>query len=413
MDRRTAELWDEQDPLSAFREEFEIPGDRPVYMDGNSLGRPPAAAVSAVHEALAEWADRLVGGWEDWVELPALVGDRLGRLVGATAGQVLVCDSTTVNLYKLAAAALSARPQRGTIVAGAEDFPTDRYVLEGLALATGRTLRLLDAPDDDPGALETQLRDAVDDDTALVSLSHVHYRSGARLAGAAVTDLVHQRGALMLWDLAHSAGSVPVDLDGWQADLAVGCSYKYLNAGPGAPGWLYVRRQLQEELRQPIWGWFGRADQFSMGPGYVPAPGVGSHLTGTPGVIALKALDAALGVIERAGMADLWAKSQRLTAMLAELASARLVPLGASLAIPADPGRRGAHITLFHPEAWSWCRTLIERGLVVADFRVPDRIRLGPAPLYTRYVDCFDAVELMAGVLESGLDPAPASRRVT
>ena len=413
MDRRTAEHWDEDDPLAPMRAEFDIPDDRPIYMDGNSLGRPPRATVAAIQAATAEWAGRLVGGWEDWVDLPSRVGDRLGRLIGAGPGQVLVCDSTTVNLYKLAFAALAARPDRGGIVGMAGDFPTDRYVLEGLAAAAGRRLHLLDAADDDPAALEAQLDDAVGDDTALVSLSHVHYRSPARLDGAVVTALAHERGALMLWDLAHSAGSVPVDLDGWEADLAVGCSYKYLNGGPGAPGWLYVRQQLQDELRQPIWGWFGQADQFAMGPRYSPATGIGSHLTGTPGVIALMAVDASLGVIERAGIGALWAKSQRMTAMLTELVGAGLVPLGAAVATPADPDRRGAHVSVSHPDAWAWCRTLIDRGLVVPDFRAPDCVRLGPAPLYTRYVDCFDAVALMADAFRAGLDRPGGRARVT
>ncbi len=413
VDRRTAQSWDDVDPLAPMRAEFDIHDDRPIYLDGNSLGRPPNATVASVKAAAAEWADRLVGGWEEWIDLPTHVGDRLGRLIGAGPGQVLVCDSTTVNLYKLAAAALAARPERRTIVGSAGDFPTDRYVLEGLAAATGRHFHLLDTPDDDAGALEQRLADVVDQDTALVSLSHVNYCSAARVDGAAVTALAHERGALMMWDLAHSAGSVPVDLDGWGADLAVGCSYKYLNGGPGAPGWLYVRRDLQTELRQPIWGWFGRADQFTMGPGYVPAPGVRSYLTGTPGVIALRALDSSLQIIERAGMDALWAKSQRLTAMLADLVVEHLLPLGATLASPLDGDRRGAHVTISHPDAWAWCRTVIDRGLVVPDFRAPDRIRLGPAPLYTRFSECFDAVGLMANAFRAGLDRPAGDPRVT
>lgn len=413
MDRQTAERLDEEDPLAAARAQFAIPRDRPIYMDGNSLGRPARATVEAIERAVAEWGARLVTGWEDWIDLPFQIGDRVGRLVGAGPAQVVVCDSTTVNLYKAVSAALAARPGRSTIVGYAGDFPTDRYVLEGLAGATGRRLRLLDGPDDDPGALEEHLARAVDDDTALVALSHVQYRSGARLDGADLTGLAHDRGALMLWDLAHSAGSVPVDLDGWEADLAVGCSYKYLNGGPGAPGWLYVRRKLQAELRQPIWGWFGRADQFTMGAGYVPAPGVGSFLTGTPGVIGLRGLEASLEVIERAGMEALWTKSRQLTAILSERVVERLSPLGAALASPADPDRRGAHVAVSHPEAWAWCRTLIGRGLLVADFRPPDCIRLGPAPLYTRHVDCFDAVEMMVQAFEQGLDRPSGPARVT
>lgn len=413
MNRQTAERMDREDPLSGLREEFATAADRPIYMDGNSLGRPPKAAVEAIRSAVAEWSERLVDGWEDWIDLPARVGDRLGLLVGAAPGQVLVCDSTTVNLYKLGVAALAARPGRGTIVGSATDFPTDRYVLEGLAEMSDRRLRLVDTPDDDPAALEAELDEVVDEDTALVCLSHVHYRSAARVDGGAITALAHSRGALVLWDLAHSAGSVPVDLDGWEADMAVGCSYKYLNAGPGAPGWLYVRRHLQDEIRQPIWGWFGRAEQFQMGKGYLPAPGVVSHMTGTPGVIALRSLDASLRLMERVGIEALWAKSERMTALLLDLIADELGPLGARAATPGDPARRGAHVTVSHPDARNWCRTLIDRKLVVPDFRPPDRLRLGPAPLYTRYVDCFDAVHLMAETLRGGLDRDGGMTRVT
>ncbi len=418
MDRATAEEMDRHDPLAPFRRRFGVGDDGPIYMDGNSLGRPPLEVTAAVTAGLSDWRDRLVAGWEDWIDLPAAVGDRLGRLLGAAAGQVLVCDSTTVNLYKLAAAALAAGDDRREIVGDAADFPTDRYVLEGLAAATGRRLHLVDtgpAPEvagDDASAAEA-LAGAIGDETALVCLSHVNYRSGARLDVAGLTERAHARGALVLWDLAHSAGAVPVELDRWGVDLAVGCTYKYLNSGPGAPGFLYVRRDLHERLRQPIWGWFGRARQFEMGEGYEPAPGIASYLTGTPGVLGLLAVDASLRLVEEAGIAALWAKSEQLTAMLVELVDEKLVPLGARLATPRRPGSRGAHVSVAHPDAWAWCRTLIERGLVVPDFRTPDVVRLGPAPLYTRYVDCYDAVERMASVLASGLDVVAAPGRVT
>lgn len=417
VDRAAAEEMDRSDPLADFRHRFDPGGDRtgatPVYMDGNSLGRPPREVFEALGAGVQEWAERLVGGWDSWIDLPAAVGDRLGALIGAGPGQVLVCDSTTVNLYKLAAGALDARPDRPTIVGDASDFPTDRYVLEGLAAAAGRRLRLVEDPGGDLAARSAALSEAIDADTALVCLSHVHYRSGARLDAAALTGVAHERGALVLWDLAHSAGSVPVELDRWDVDLAVGCTYKYLNAGPGAPGFLYVNRRLQDRLRQPIWGWFGRAKQFEMAAGYQPAAGITSYLTGTPGVLGLMAVDASLRVIAEAGPGALWAKSERLTAMLVALVDHRLAPLGAALATPRRPEQRGAHVSVAHPEAWAWCRTLIDRGLVIPDFRTPDVIRLGPAPLYTRFVDCFDAIGHMASVLTAGLDPAPAARRVT
>jgi len=409
--RAAAESLDRGDPLAAARELFAIPDSGPVYLDGNSLGRPPGPVLAAIEEGVRQWRHELVGGWQHWIDLPLAVGDRLGRLVGAAPGQVAVCDSTTVNLYKLAWAAVQSRPGRSSIVASASDFPTDRYVLEGIAAALGKSLVLLDASE--PEELEAEVARSLDSTTALVCLSHVNYRSGGRLDMGSVTALAHQAGALVLCDLSHSAGAVPVDLDGWDVDLAAGCTYKYLNSGPGAPGYLYVNRRLQDDLHQPIWGWFGQADQFEMGPSYRPAPGIGSALTGTPPVIGLMAVDASLGVIERFGISAMWKKSQRLTDLLIELVDGRLAPLGAGLATPRAPGRRGAHVSVSHPLAWPWCRTLIDRGLVVGDFRQPDVIRLGPAPLYTRFVDCYDAVEAMAGVLADGLDESPRRPRVT
>ncbi len=412
MDRSTAEAMDRQDPLARFRDRFDISEDGPVYMDGNSLGRPPRDVSEAVEAGLKDWRTVLVSGWESWIELPAQVGDRLGRLLGAAEGQALVCDSTTVNLYKLASAALGVRQDRPVIVGDASDFPTDRYVLEGLARATGRQLRLVDTGGDPAKAAEV-ISDAIGADTALVCLSHVNYRSGLRLDVPALTAVAHEHGALVLWDLAHSAGAVPMDLDGWGVDLAVGCTYKYLNSGPGAPGFLYVRQELQDDLRQPIWGWFGRASQFEMGPGYEPAGGVASFMTGTPGVLGLMAVDASLKVIEEAGVDDLWRKSEKFTAMLVQLVDAKLAPFGARLATPRSAELRGAHVSVSHPEAWAWCRTLVQRGLVVPDFRTPDVVRLGPAPLYTRYVDCFDALQRMAEVAAAGFDEVAAPGRVT
>ena len=413
MDRAVAEALDRDDPLASFRERFPIDDAGPIYMDGNSLGRTSYAVRAALDAGVHEWQERMVSGWSDWIELPAQVGDRLGLLIGAGPGQVLVCDSTTINLYKLADAALSARPGRMVIVGDANDFPTDRYVLAGLAAARGCELRLIGS-DPITGLDLDELAGAIDEQTALVSLSHVNYRSAARLDLEAVTDLVHRHGALMLWDLSHSAGAVPVALDGAEADLAVGCSYKYLNAGPGAPGYLYVRKALAEDLRQPICGWFGHQDQFEMGPAYQPAVGVGRFLTGSPPILGLLAVSAGVELVLEAGLGNLWAKSQALTVMLADLIEERLAPLGASLASPREPARRGGHVAIAHPQAWSWCSALLERQLVVADFRTPDAIRLGPAALYTRFVDGYDAVERMEAVLTSGLTADPGDRpRVT
>ena len=398
------------DPLGSYRSQFAVSG--PIYLDGNSLGRPSVSVIEALATAARDWSENLVGGWSRWIDLPAAVGDRVGRLIGAGPGQVVVCDSTTVNLYKLAAAGLSARPDRRVIWADADDFPTDRYVLQGLAQASGRQLRLLHGSAVD-GVDADLVRSAVDADTALVCLSHVNFRSGARVDLADITEAAHRYGALVLWDLCHSAGAVPVDLDDASVDLAVGCTYKYLNGGPGSPAFAYVRRDLQDHLRQPVWGWFGQEDQFAMGPSYNPTTGMGRFLLGTPPVLGLLAIDAALEIVESAGIPALWAKSQQFTAMLVDLVRSQLEPLGAALASPTDPHRRGAHVSLSHPRAWPWCKALIDRRMVIGDFRPPNVIRLGPAPLYTRFVDVFDAVQRMAEVLQAGVEDLSDRPRVT
>jgi kynureninase len=393
------------DPLAAFRDHFPVE-DGPIYLNGNSLGPPSRTAAAELGALVEEWGRRLVGGWPDWIDLPGRVGDLLGRhVLGAGAGQVVVADSTTVNLYKLAAAALAARPERPFVVGDQDDFPTDRYVLQGLAQAGGRELRTI--PSDDPVALA----DAVDEGVALVCLSHVHFRSAARHDLAAVSALAHAAGALVLWDLSHSAGALPVGLDDAGVDLAVGCTYKYLNAGPGAPAFLYVRGGLQSEIRQPIWGWFGQRQQFAMGREYEPEADVRRFLSGTPPVFGLAAVGGAVAVHAEAGIDRLWAKSVALTGLLIDLHDAWLVPLGCRLGTDRDPGRRGAHVAIRHADAYRLSRALIDGGLVVVDFRPPDTVRFAPAPLYTRFVDVWDAMARTRDVLAAGsyqqVDPTP------
>jgi kynureninase len=401
------------DPLAPYREEFVVVPGGPVYLDGNSLGRQPRAAGAAIAALLEEWGRDLVGGWDRWMDLPGAVGDRIGRLVGAGPGQVVVSDSTTVNLYKLAGAAVGATAGRRVIVGDANDFPTVRYVLQGTAAREGISLKLL-ATDPVEGVSPVDVADAIDDEVALVCLSGVNYRSGAVVDLAAVTSEAHRAGAMVLWDLSHAAGAVPVELDAAGADLAVGCSYKYLNGGPGAPAWLYVRSDLQERLRQPIWGWWGQRDQFAMGATYDPVPGMYRFLAGTPAVLGMVAVDAGLAPLLSAGIPALWAKARQLVALLSRRAEELLVPLGARVASPADPKRRGGHLGVSHPDAWAAARLLIERGLVVPDFRPPDVLRLAPVALYTGFVDVWDAAERVASVLA---DPAVhaqvARKRVT
>jgi kynureninase len=414
-DRSYAEELDAADPLAAFRDWFVRDDPSLIYLDGNSLGPLPRATQARIAEVVGrEWGADLVRSWSHWIELPCQVGDLLGEhLVGAAPGQVAVCDSTTVNLYKLACAALDARPGRNVIVTDDDNFPTDRYVLEGIAAQRRAELRMIRS-DPDQGLADDVLRAALDERTALVSLSHVAYRSGALADMAKITRIIHEAGALALWDLCHSAGAVPVELDATGADLAVGCTYKYLNAGPGAPAFLYVRRELQERLRQPVWGWFGQRGQFEMGQGYDPAPGVGRFLTGTPDVIGTVAVQEGARLLAEAGIGRLRAKAVTLTGYLIALADAWLAPYGVTVASPRQDAQRGAHVTLAHPQAWQISQALIGQD-VIGDYRTPDRLRLGPAPLYTRFADVWDALDILHRVMadQAYLDFPSAHAAVT
>jgi kynureninase len=391
---------DAADPLSDLRERFVNQDPELVYLDGNSLGRLPRATASRIAQVVgAEWGGGLIRSWSHWADLPTRTGDLIGAtLLGAAPGQVAVSDSTTVNLYKLAVAALDARPGRSVIVVDDDNFPTDRYVFEGLAAQRGLELRVLHADIDD-GLDPAVLAAALDSDVALVSLSLVAYRSGALLDMAAVNDLVHDAGALMLWDLCHAAGAVPIELDGTGADLAVGCTYKYLNAGPGAPAFLYARSDLQERLRQPIWGWFGQRGQFEMGPAYDPVPGVERFLTGSPTIIAVAAVEEGVKLLAEAGIGRLRDKGIALTGYLIDLAAEWLPSL--TLATPRDPARRGSHVSFSHPEAWRLCQALVDAG-VIPDFRTPDRLRLGPAPITTSFADVWDGMDRLRRIVDSG-----------
>ena len=412
-DRSHAEDLDAADPLAGFRDRFVREDPSLIYLDGNSLGPLPHATRARIAEVVGqEWGAGLVRSWHHWIELPGQVGDLLGEhLIGAAPGQVAVCDSTTVNLYKLACAALDARPGRSVVVTDDDNFPTDRYVLQGIAAQRGVELRMI-GTDLDQGLAAGAVRAAVDERTALVSLSHVAYRSGALADMAAITAIAHQAGALALWDLCHSAGAVPVELDASGADLAVGCTYKYLNAGPGAPAFLYVRRELQQALRQPVWGWFGQRDQFDMGRVYEPAPGIGQFLTGTPQIIGTVAVQEGARLLAEAGIARLRAKAVALTGYLIGLADAWLAPHGVTVASPRPAERRGAHVTLAHPEAWQISQALIQRG-VIGDYRTPDRLRLGPAAAYTRFTDVWDALDILRQIMtDQTYRNVPAARSV-
>ena len=331
--------------------------------------------------------------------------------MGAAPGQVVVSDSTTVNFYKLLIAALDARPGRSTVVGDPRNFPTDRYVVEGVAAARRLAVRPI-ASDPIAGPTAADVAAAVDGDTAVVTLSHVDYRSGALADMAAITSVAHDAGALVIWDLCHSVGSVAVELDACDVDLAVGCTYKYLNGGPGAPAFLYVRRDLQPELMQPIWGWFGQRDQFEMGPSYQPTDGITRFLTGTPSVLALSAVDAAATVIADAGIEAIRAKSVALTSLMIELADTHLAELGFTVGTPRDPAHRGGHVTLRHPDAYRVCRALVEQHQTIPDFRTPDGVRLGLSPLTTRFVDVWDGVDAIRRVVTEGSHTALSTTRL-
>lgn len=399
IDRSHAEALDAADPLARFRDRFVIADPDRIYLDGNSLGRLSTDVRDAIAAVVADWGDRVVEGWHDWIELPRRVGDRLASAaLGARPGEVLIADSVTVNLYKLAHAAADHRS--GPIVTDAVNFPTDRYVLEGVARQLGRQYVEADS-------VEAAIDAA---HSGVLCLSHVDYRSAELRDMAAITG---STDALVVWDLSHSVGAVEIDLSA--VDLAVGCTYKYLNAGPGAPAFLYVRRELQSSMRSPIQGWFGQRDQFVMAPGYEAADGIERFAAGTPSVVGLAAIDAAIGLVEEAGIASSAEKGRSLTDLAIELADAWLTSIGFSLGSPRDASLRGAHIALRHADAWPIARGLIERAGVVPDFRPPDVLRLGFAPLYTRHVDVWDALHRLRRIVARGEHRAvvAGARRVT
>ena len=387
LTREAAAALDAGDPLAGFRERFVVTDPERIYLDGNSLGRLPAATRDRLRALVEEWGDRLVSGWPQWIDAPARVGDALAAgVLGARPGEVIVGDSTTVNLYKLCSAALDLRP--GALVTDRANFPTDRYVLEGLARQRGVELRIADGP-----PLEG---------AAVVLRSHVDYRTGELADMRGYTEAARREGARVVWDLSHSAGAVPVGLREAGVELAVGCTYKYLNAGPGAPAFLYVAEELQGELRSPIWGWFGQRDQFDMDRDYDPVEGIGRFLAGTPPIIDLAAVEEGVRLTAEAGIGALREKSVALCELLVALHDERLAPLGFSLGSPREPERRGSHVSIRHGEAWPICQAMIERAAVIPDFRGPDSIRLGVAPLYTRFVDIWDAVDRVCGLVERG-----------
>ncbi|MFC3998043.1 kynureninase [Nocardiopsis sediminis] len=397
---RAAEL-DRADPLGAHRDLFLRAPDVVAYLDGNSLGRPLTASAERVDDLIrGAWGSRLIRSWDEgWFDLPLTIGDRLGAAaLGAAPGQTVIGDSTTVLLYKLVRGAVALRPGRTEIVIDRDNFPTDRYVVEGIAAELGLTLRWIE-PDPRSGVTPGDVRAAVSERTAVVVLSHVAYRSGHLLEVPPIAEAVHGAGALLLLDLCHSAGAVPVDLDGWGVDLAAGCTYKYLNGGPGSPAFGYVRALHLAAFRQPIWGWMGGDNAFAMAQGYTPAQGIRRLISGTPPVLGMAAVQDTVALIEQVGMAAIRAKSVALTGFAVELVDAWLLKHGVVLGSPAQAERRGGHVTIDHPAFQEMTQRLWARG-VIPDFRPPEGLRLGLSPLSTS----FDEVRIGAAAIRDELD---------
>ncbi|MDQ2961302.1 MAG: kynureninase [Candidatus Dormibacteraeota bacterium] len=404
IDREGCADRDRADPLAAFRSRFAIP-DGLVYLDGNSLGALPRETMASVETAVAgEWGGGLVRSWSSagWMTLPVLVGDKIARLVGAGPGEVIVGDSTTVCLYKVVRAALAMRAGRHLVLTETENFHTDLYVAD--AAARDAEASLLAVP-------RAELMNRLGDDVAVLLLTHVDYRTGEMHDMSAVTSAAHEVGALVVWDLSHSVGAVPVALGAAGADLAAGCGYKYLNGGPGAPAFMYVRGGLQDDLINPLPGWLGHSDPFAFEPRFRPAAGIRSMVTGTPPVLQLVALSSALDVWLDADMAAVRAKSLELTELFIMLVEQRCAGAGFSVLSPREPSRRGSQVSLGHRDGYGIVQALAEHD-VVADFRAPDTCRFGFAPLYLRHVDVWDAVDRLCTVLDqrAHLDPRFAVR---
>ncbi|WP_324768859.1 kynureninase [Pokkaliibacter plantistimulans] len=396
LNRDLLQRWDQEDELAGFREQFHLP-DNLIYMNGNSLGVMPRQALARAQDVVErEWGNDLIRSWNinHWIDLPQRLGNKIARLVGADEGEVIVCDSTSVNLFKLAAAAVRMQPGRSKIISEPGNFPTDLYVLQGVEQFSDGRVQLHTVE-------REQLLEAIDEDTAVVVLTHVHYKSGSMFDMAALTARAHEKGALILWDLSHSTGAVPVDLNGVGADFAIGCGYKYLNGGPGAPAFLFVARRHQATLQQPLSGWFGHANPFAMRDDYEPAPGIERTLCGTTSVIGASVLEVGVDLMVAADMTKVRAKSVKMGELFIALVEQRLQGLGFTLVSSKDSAQRGSQVSLRHEQGYAIMQALIARG-VIGDFRAPDILRFGFTPLYLRYVDIWDALEVLADIMARG-----------
>jgi kynureninase len=393
---------DETDELAGYRKQFLSADTDMIYMDGNSLGKLPLRTVGRVEQIVKEeWGTKLIRSWGiNWFEAPIKVGEKIAKLVGAAQGQVAVSDSTTINLYKLAMSALMLRPERKKIITDTLNFPSDLYMLQGCAHVLGgkHQIQLLE-PADGLRVNTQAVLDAIDENTALVTLSHVVFKSGYMYDVKTITEYAHQKGALVLWDLSHAVGAVPVELDAWGADFAAGCTYKYLNGGPGAPAFLYIRHDLQSEALSPIWGWFGERAPFSFELNYTPAEGIQRFLCGTPPVLSVLAMEQGVDLLLEVGIERLRKKSILLTSYMIDLFDTVLAPMGFTLGTPREVEQRGSHVSIRHPDGYRINRALIEEMNVIPDFREPDNIRLGLTPMYTSFQDVWESVDRIQRVV--------------
>ena len=395
MDRETCLSFDRQDPLASVRDEFVLP-EGVIYLDGNSLGALPRKTLPRMTQVIAEeWGSGLIRSWNDahWIEAPARIGDKIGRLIGAKAGEVIVADSTSVNLFKLLSEALRVQPGRHFILTEASNFPTDLYVAQGLIdfLGGNHALRVVEW---------SEIERSLDGSVAVLMLTHVDYASGEIHDMRRITAAAQKVGTLVLWDLSHSAGAVPVDLNAAQVDLAVGCGYKYLNGGPGAPAYLFVAKGLQDAIQSPLAGWMGHVAPFAFDREYRPAPGINRQLAGSPPILSMLALEVAIDLWLRVDQQEARRKSMALGDLFIKQVDETCRDLGVEVASPREAKLRGSQVALRHNEAYRVMRALIDRG-VIGDFRAPDLMRFGFAALYTRYVDVFDAVRSLREVLTS------------
>ena len=413
-DRATALALDAADPLAKYKQAFQISDPDLCYLDGNSLGRMPLASVKAVNDFLTqEWGKELVDGWAHWIDEAQAAGNLLGRAtLGAAEGQTLVQDTTSVNFYQLCNAAIKARPGRKTVIIDSSNFPTDRYILDGIAKDLG--LKLITLNNDGvggPGQVDVDadcelitpeiLEPFLSDDVALVTLQVIHYRSGSRPDVKAITDLVRKHGGLVVWDASHAGGAIDLQFDEWGVDLAVGCTYKYGNSGPGSPAWLYVNKSIQSQVLPTIQGWFANDKQFEMGPFFEPADHIRRFQIASPSIIGIRAMQASYSMIKEAGMKAISQKAALGTELILALYDAWLAPLGFTLLTPRDQNKRGGHITVGHPDAKKIAAAMRSMTNTIPDYRTPDSIRLAIAPLPTSYTEVYDGLQRMRDLVAS------------